>query len=145
MTKPKIAYELHGCDYSGKYGIIENPRIGFMRDGIFLGASFGWKGTGGLGVGSVADFAFDVYDKDLGERLPSVAFGYWVRDILKVMNVDSWDQLKGKPVITLWEDESGLGRTCKGISNPANDKFIVWDQWWEEVGRPLMNAEEESR
>lgn len=137
---PTITYDLDYGTYYGRYGVIQSPRVGFMRDGIFLGASFGWKGNG-TGVGSVANFTFDEYDKALEERIPTVAFGYWIRDILKVMGVDSWEALEDRPVMTLWESELSLGSTCKGIANPADDKYIVWDQWWDEVGNPLIEKE----
>lgn len=50
---PTITYDLDYGTYYGQYGVIENPRVGYMRDGVFLGASFGWKGHGS-GVGLVA-------------------------------------------------------------------------------------------
>lgn len=137
---PTITYDLDYGTYYGQYGVIENPRVGFMRDGVFLGASFGWKGNGS-GVGSVADYTFDEYDKELEERTPTVAFGYWIRDILKVMGVDSWEALKGRPVMTLWDEKNSWGGTCKGIANPATDKYILWDQWWDEAGKPLIEKE----
>ena len=58
-----------------------------------------------------------------------------------MMGVDSWEALKGRPVITLWESEISLGGICKGIANPANNEYIIWDQWWDEVGMPLVEKE----
>lgn len=142
-NEPTITFDLDYGTFYGQYGVVEFPRVGYMREGFALGATFGWKGDG-TGVGSVADYTFDSYNKETKERIPSVAFGYWIRDILKVMGVESWDALKGKPVITLWDEKISWGGTCKGIANPANNKTIVWQQWWDEVGHPLIEKENAS-
>lgn len=142
--RPEIIFDQPSGTLYGQFGRITDPRVGYMRDNVFLGATFGWEGSGS-GVGSVADFTFDAYDKDREERIPSVAFGYWIRDVMKTMGVTSWDQLKGLPVVCLWDNKTGLGGFCKGIFNPDNDEILIWDEWWDNVGRPLMNAEEESR
>lgn len=140
---PTITYETDSGTLYGRIGIITNPRVGFLRYNVFLGATFGWE-AGALCLDSVSDCSFDSKNPDEDgprDRIPSAAFSYWVYDILRLMDVTRWDALEGKMVVTLWDEERLSGSTCRGIAHPISGDYIIWSEWWANVGRPIEDGD----
>ncbi|RXA58454.1 hypothetical protein EQ871_17040 [Enterococcus casseliflavus] len=108
---------------------IENAEItgtllGYGEHGI-LTFSIGLKGSGwGVNYGSRA---LDGYIKKEGERKPNHAAMSVIPEILKVVGVRKWEDLKGKYVRV---ETNGLGRTVTKIGNLIDDVWLDLDEFF---------------
>lgn len=79
----------------------------------------GWEGS----VQGFGGYALDEWDKKLGKRLDKQGItGQLIAEIIDVVGVESWEDLKGKYVRI--ERGEGLGEKITGIGNLINDKWF---------------------
>lgn len=103
---------------------IENAKIsgtflGYDDHGIFT-FTLGLTGDGwGVGFGNRA---LDDYDGRKRERVPQPAALNIIPEILKVVGVDRWEELKGKHVRV---ETNGLGRSVTRIGNLIDNNWLA--------------------
>lgn len=107
---------------------IENAEItetllGYADHGI-LTFSIGLKGKGwGVNYGNRA---LDGFDKKEDKRTPDQAAMRIIPEILNVVGVRKWEELKGKYVRV---ETNGLGRTITKIGNLIDDVWLDLDDF----------------
>lgn len=100
---------------------ITDTKLGCLKDrGIFTFWIMLEYTNGGQGFGG---YVLDVYNVLTKERDHSNVTGEVISGILKALDVDSWEDLKGKYVRVQRTDE-GLGGTVVGIGHIVKDKFF---------------------
>ena len=100
---------------------ITDTKLGCLKDrGIFTFWIMLEYTNGGQGFGG---FCLDEYNKQTQQREHSNVTGEVISGILKALDVDSWEDLKGKYVRVQRTDE-GLGGTVVGIGHIVKDKFF---------------------
>lgn len=105
ITKTVLGYEEHG---------ILTLFIHVMGDG--------W----GVAVGG---YALDDYSKELEKRVPVKIGLELVAEILNVVDVQNWEELKGKNIrVDLSE---GLGGKVKKIGNLIEDKWLDFEDFFQ--------------
>lgn len=67
-------------------------------------------------------YALDVYSEEDKERLPSKALGEWVMNLLDIVGVNKYEDLKGKYIRV--ELEEGWNGKILGIGNLLEDKWF---------------------
>lgn len=106
--------------------IIESTFLGYEDHGI-LTFMIGLKGAGfGIGFGNVA---LDQWSEKEGRRVAHPKSMDCIAQILEVVGVDRWEDLKGKHVRIA---SNGLGSTVTRIGNIIEDKWFDLDQAFEE-------------
>ena len=107
---------------------IESTMLGVEDHGVFtfmLNLDYGdssHQGCGGYSLGySHRDRKIEI------GHLSSVPL---LREILRVVEVEMWEELKGKLVRAVMEDEGFSARTI-GIQNIVNDKRIIFKEFVE--------------
>jgi hypothetical protein len=116
---------VEGDEYEATFATILKANIEKDIDhGIYTGWVYlalqtgGTQGFGGLDLGKIGDLDPN-YD----------LLGVWVKCVMTVVGVDSWDDLKGKNVIVLKLDDSG---PINGLMN-INDHTNIWTPFWKEA------------
>lgn len=82
-------------------------------------------GCSGCVYGGVA---LDGYDKEQGERIPSAKGMQCLTEIMKVVGVRNWEDLKGKYIRVV---DAGLGHSLDTIGNLMEDKWFSLEKFWE--------------
>lgn len=80
---------------------------------------------GGQGFGG---YCLDTYDKKLDTRVQTELTGEMIYGILKALDLDCWEDLKGKYIRAV-VDEKGFGQKLLGIGHIVNDKFFMVEDW----------------
>lgn len=136
MSARKITIDHNGTTYYGHLARIDSTAFGTEDHGIvtaFLHCS--WKG-GGISVGG---YGLDTPAKDENDRfLKREGTGYGLDHLMAIMavvGVDRWEKIPGREVIVLFEQESHLGYTAKGIASLLDDRVLIFaehaDEWKE--------------
>lgn len=105
--------------------LITKTMLGFEDHGIMTFFVYlEWDG-GGVGFGG---YSLDEYDKEQKKR---VGVGYsmdLLKEIMEVVGVETWEQLKGKHVRV---DSEGWGGKALGLGNLLKDKWIYPKEFFE--------------
>lgn len=122
--------------YSGMVATIKEASFGFMDTSTaspFASLHLSLEGRGwGIGDAFGRVLWHDRYAEEneyykLGQSLEVII------KILRLFDATSVDKLKGKTVLSLWEDRgSSLGNSCVGLANPftdllSEDQIIIYD------------------
>ncbi len=100
---------------------IENTNLGNMKDGTLFGFWL-YLDFGGTGQG-FGGYCLDEYDKPLSRRVGTAAGLESIIQILEIVGVDHWEDLKGK-LIRVKRDAEWNGKIF-GIGH------VLKDQWFE--------------
>lgn len=105
--------------------LITGTMLGYEDHGIMTFFVYlEWDG-GGVGFGG---YALDKFDKEQDKR---VGVGYsmdLLKEIMEVVGVQTWEQLKGKHVRV---DSEGWGGKALGLGNLLKDKWIYPKDFFE--------------
>lgn len=82
---------------------------------------------GGCGQG-FGGYCLDSYDRQKGIRVQSKLTGYMIYGILQALELDSWEDLKGKYVRAV-VDSTGFNQKLLGIGHIVNDNFFMIEDW----------------
>lgn len=111
--------EIHNAKITGTMLGVEDH--GIMSSFVYLE----WSG-GGVGFGG---YALDQYDKILEKRV-GAPFGLdYIKEIMEVVGVSRWEDLKGKYVRVKSE---GWGGTAVAIGNLLEDKWFEPKEWFKQ-------------
>ena len=110
--------------------IIENARItdtmlGIEDHGIMTFILFCEFQSGCCGFGG---YALDDYDKAKGQRIGVGKSLDAIKQIIDVVGVESWEDLKGKHIRV---EHTGLGGTVERIGNVIQDKWFCPKDFFE--------------
>ena len=108
--------------FSAELGRVESTMIGIEDHGVMTARlSFGFDGTG-QGTG---DYVLDGKPSEPGgDRTPHVICGAYIAALIKVCGVDSWEQIKGRPLLVLREGKWGR---ILGLADPFKaDNYLVF-------------------
>ena len=97
---------------------ITGTMLGREDHGIFTFDIYVKFDSCGCGVGG---YALDYYDKELGKRVFSAKSLEAVSNILDVVGVDKWEDLKGKYIRI---KDNGWGSTIDEIGNIMENKWF---------------------
>lgn len=106
--------------------LITGTMLGFEDHGImsfFLYLEFD---GGGVGFGG---YALDEYDKALEKRVGVGISLDLIKEILEVVGVEKWEDLKGKHIRV---DSEGWGGKALGIGNLMKDKWFYPKEFFDE-------------
>jgi hypothetical protein len=103
--------EIHNAKITGTMLGYEDH--GIMTCFIYLE----WDGAG-VGFGG---YGLDEYDKDLKKRVGVGKSLDFIKEIMEVVGVQKWEDLKGQYVRV---DSEGWGGTALGIGNLLKDKWL---------------------
>lgn len=92
---------------------------GIMTFWIMLEFGSGEQGFGG--------YAMDSYCKTAKKRLQTALTGEVVHGILEALELDSWEDLKGK-YVRIAVDSPGFGQKILGIGHIVKDKFFMVEE-----------------
>lgn len=105
---------------------ITSTFLGYEDHGIFT-FSIGLEGDGwGVGFGGIA---LDGYDIKKDERVPDSKAVSVLTEILKVVGVNKWEDLKGK---TVRVENNGLGRPVKKIGNLIKNDWLDLEEYFKD-------------
>lgn len=105
---------------------VTNTQLGCLHDrGIMTFWIHLEFGIGGKGFGG---YCLDSWDSDNNERVQSKLTGDMIYGILQALDLDSWEDLKGK-YVRVAVDEKGFGQKLLGIGHIVNDKFFMIEDW----------------
>lgn len=89
-----LAITHDGVDYDARVGTIKSTTIGAEDHGIFT-VGFEVKGEGwGVGIGGFNNLT---------------NAGPWIEGLLRVVGVETWEALRGSPVIVLFDGGRAVG------------------------------------
>lgn len=93
-------------------------------------------GSSGQGFGG---YSLDSYNKKIERREGTASGMDFVIEVLKLFNVSSLDEIKGKPVYALKEKKDGWDLPIVGLQTPEFDggrRFLPeeWQKKWEHEG-----------
>ena len=92
---------------------------GIMTFWIMLEFGSGEQGLGG--------YTLDSYCKTAQKRLQTALTGEVVHGILSALELDSWEDLKGK-YVRIAVDNPGFGQKILGIGHIVKDKFFMVEE-----------------
>lgn len=138
MTRT-ITIEHDGVTYSGQLGTITSTRLGYEGHGILTTSlAVEWQNGGVSAGGYVLDRPRDIDSHDYTRTGTAYGLDFILRTI-ETLGVESWEQIKGKQVIVLFEGESIWGGQSVGIASTTDeDKVFVFkkhaEEWREKEG-----------
>lgn len=98
--------------------VIDYTRLGTEDHGIFT-AYIGLKGSGwGVAFGG---YGFDAYDKQAERRVGHAYGSAWIMEVLRVLEVDTWEKLPGTPVRV---ETEGFGGRARRIGHYLKDQWF---------------------
>ncbi len=103
-------------------GYISGTRLGFEDHNIFTSWIFIDLNGGGCGFGG---YALDEYSKEDQKRLGTVYGCQKVMELLRVLEIENWEDLKGKPIRV---EHNGLGGKISKIGHLIKDQWFTWEQ-----------------
>ncbi len=107
--------------------IITSTKLGYENN-LILTFSLGLTGDGwGVGFGG---YALDEYSNFLKERLPTATGFEAVSRVLRVVGVDTWEQLKGKHIRV---ETNGFGGRVTKIGNVIENKWFDIEEFFNNV------------
>lgn len=98
---------------------IESTMLGYEGHGIMTFYLYLDYGGSGQGFGG---YALDAYDQRKKKRVGHKSFGEAVAEILRVVGVEKWEDLKGQFVRV--EYPEGWNQTITGIGHVLEDKWF---------------------
>lgn len=110
---------------------IENAKItgtnlGFEDHGILTFWIYLEFDGGGVGFGG---YALDAYDKTLEKRVGVGESLDLLKEIMEVVGVEKWEDIKGKYVRV---DSEGWGGKALGIGNLIKDKWVYPERFFND-------------
>lgn len=114
----------NGTEYGGQIGTITETRLGYEGHGILTTSLLvEWKGGGVSAGGYCLDMPRDRESRDY-ERI-GTAYGLdFIIRTLATVGVESWEALKGREVIVLFEGPSAWGARAVGIASTTDDSRV---------------------
>lgn len=105
---------------------ITGTMLGFEDHGIMTCFIYLEMDGGGVGFGG---YGLDEYDKNKEKRV-GVGVGLdFIREIMEVVGVEKWEDLKGKYIRL---DAEGWGGKALGIGNIMKDKWLYPEEFFNE-------------
>lgn len=108
--------------------LIKSTMLGFEDHGIMT--FFLYLEMDGAGVG-FGGYALDKWDESKKERVGVGVSLDLLKEIMEVVGVETWEDLKGKHIRV---DSEGWGGGALGIGNLIKDKWVYPKKWFEEHG-----------
>lgn len=106
---------------------IKSTQLGFISNGIFdFNLVLDIQGGGGVAIGG---WALDQYDKEKNKRVGSTYGMNVIMRILKVVGVNTWEELEGKYIRI---KNAHLGDRVSAIGNLMKDEWIDFDKFEED-------------
>lgn len=128
-----------GKDYHGEILRIDSTTLGSEDHGVMVG----YLNCKGYGTGISVGLSLDTYNRELEQR-EGTAYGLdWIKQVLLIVGVDTWEQLPGKRIIALFESSGILGNTSVGIANIDSGKAFIFDdhaELWRERSVGLVDV-----
>lgn len=113
MATRTLTITHNGTDYTGEVATIESTSLGENERGMFT-AYLTFSGNHwGVQAGGF----------NLDRPVPKFAMDH-LKQILKVVGVDRWEDLAGKQAVAVFE-QTGLER-CVGIAHPTEDRVLIF-------------------
>jgi hypothetical protein len=110
-----------------KNALITGTSLGFEDHGIFtFSIHLDYGGSGQTAGG----YCLDSYDKQLEKRVGSPLGIDLISEILKVVEVSTWEQLKGKHIRVVASDSNVIS-----IGNLLKDKWITFEEFFNKNRR----------
>lgn len=121
MATRTIMIDHNGRTLYGHVATIESTFLGYEHHGIFTaGLHLKWDSSGV----KFGDYCLDDVPGD-DEKRHGTAFGMdHIIEIMRTVGVGTWEALKGKRVIVLFDTESGWGSMVQGIANIDDDDRV---------------------
>lgn len=122
----------NGVAYHGQIGKIKRTRLGQEDHDIFTALIDIDFGSSGQGAGLLTlDTPYKPDPDDYRTERKGTAFGLdHIMQTMKVVGVSSWEDLPGKHIVALREDER-LGPIV-GLAHPINDNVIIFKEHYYE-------------
>lgn len=119
-----LIIEHNGVEYGGQIGTIRSTSLGFQDHGILTASlTIEWTG-GGVSVGGFClDEPRDRAAKDYSRKGTAYGLDHIIR-IIETVGVDSWEALRGKNVIVLFEGRSAWGAQSVGIASATDESKV---------------------
>lgn len=123
-------------EYTAEHAVITSTTLGYEGHGILTfylncsGNSFG------VGVGG---YALDTPRKDANGktiRVPRAEGMMLLLEVMRVVGVESWEDVAGKTVLVLFD-----GQRAVGIANPSNGETLVLQEFVERAKEQLATLE----
>lgn len=129
-TDIDISVTVNGVAYKAHYMSVKSTFLGYEDHGI-LSFNLDCESDSGYGVG-VGGIALDgAPTKDGGSRTPSPQGMALISELIRVVGVESWEAIRGKGLLVLFEGSSGWCGRCVGIANPMTGKTLVFSTFLE--------------
>lgn len=79
-------------------------------------------------------YELDKYNKETGRREGTAAGADYIRSLMEIFDVDSFDEIKGK-IVYVWFDKLGFDEPIIGLELPEFDggkRFMIaeWQEKW---------------
>lgn len=113
----------NGVEYGGQIGTVTATHLGYEFHGILTASlTVEWEG-GGVAVGGLV---LDERTHGEGYSRRGTAFGLdHIIHIIRTVGVESWEQIKGRQVIVLFEGRSALGAQSVGIAHATDESKVL--------------------
>lgn len=105
---------------------ITGTMLGFEDHGIMSSFVYLKFDGGSVGFGG---YALDEYNKSLGKRVGVACGMEYIKEIMEVVGVSKWEDLKGKYVRVKSE---GLGGQAVALGNLIEDKWFEPREWFKQ-------------
>ena len=106
---------------------IESTALEIEDHGIFTFMIHVDYGNSAQGIGG---YALDGHDENLPYRPGHIKSIPFIRGFMEVVGVYKWEDLKGKYLRVIKEDDSFNAKVI-GIQNITSDKKLIFKEFWE--------------
>ena len=134
MITRDLQFEINGKKYSGFLGTVRDTMLGTEDHGIFTFNITVEGGGSGVGIGNrfLDTVAERKRGEAVGERFGTARGMSLIMETLRVAGVSSWEQLKGKHLIPLFEGESRYTGVCVGFAHATEDRALIFEEFTKE-------------
>jgi hypothetical protein len=123
-------------EYTAEHAVITSTRLGYEDHGILTFILTCSGAVWGIGVGG---WALDTPFKDANGktiRVPRAEGMMLLLEVMRVVGVESWEDVAGKTVLVLFD-----GQRAVGIANPSNGETLVLQEFVERAKEQLATLE----